>query len=519
MIRKLLALLVFLVVPGVAHADWYEASTTHFVVYSDDKPETVRQFATNLERFDRALRFLCNLGDDTPGKANRVTIFIVGDVATISHLAHNSGAAGFYEPRAGGSVAFVPKQGANTDAWPEQFKEMELTPQQILLHEYTHHFLLSLSPNTVFPMWFSEGYAEFFASTEFEADGSVVYGRPPKYRTMDLFGENKLSVARMLTTDPASLTGEQRYLLYGRGWLLTHYLLLGGMRDEQWPAYFSALTQGKTWAEAAQAFGDLQKLDSELWQYKRMDFGARRIPASAMPVGQVTLRPLTLAEVATISVRIRSKAGTSSKNAPEIYADAKVATAPYPNDPAAQRVLVEAAFDASDFAGAEAAADRLIAADPNNVDGLLYKARSQMAVAQKAKDHTPATWLAIRRIVAAANRADTENPLPLWLYYETYDQPGLPIPKGAKDGLYYALQLAPQDKALRFEAATQHLRDGELAPARLMLQNLALDPHSVETGKLAAKMVADIDAGHPDEAIAEIEKDRQAHEQEGKKKQ
>jgi hypothetical protein len=55
MMRLFFLLVLALAFPGVAHADWYEASTMHFVAYSHDKPETVRQFATNLERFDKAL--------------------------------------------------------------------------------------------------------------------------------------------------------------------------------------------------------------------------------------------------------------------------------------------------------------------------------------------------------------------------------------------------------------------------------------------------------------------------------
>ncbi len=505
MIRKLFALLVFLGIPNVAHAEWYEASTTHFVVYSEDKPETVRQFATNLERFDKALRFLRNVSDYPVGKANRVTIFIVGNVGQISRLAHDQSAAGFYEPRAGNSVAFVPRD-VGYDWTPDEYKDMVLTPQQILLHEYTHHFLLSLSPDTAYPLWFTEGYAEFFAPSVFEPDGAVVVGRPPQYRSDSVFSGNALSVTKMLTADPTTLTADQRYLLYGRGWLLTHYLFLGGKRDGQLGAYFRALTDGKPAAEAAQAFGDLQQLDSELWSYKRSDFAAERVPAAELPIGEVELRKLSPAENATMAVRIRSNAGVRPGEAQNVYTAAKTACAPYPNDPAAQRVLVEAAFDAQDYPAAEAAADRLLALDPKNVDALIYKARVHMALAVKAKDNTPETWTGIRRLIAAANRADTENPQPLWLYFQSYATPGLPVPRAAKDGLYYAYVLAPQDRSLRFAAADAHLHDGEIKPARAMLLTLALDAHTGDLGKLAAKMVADIDAGHPEAAIAEIEK-------------
>ena len=39
-----------------AQAEWREATSKHFVIYSEDSEKSVREFATRLERFDAALR-------------------------------------------------------------------------------------------------------------------------------------------------------------------------------------------------------------------------------------------------------------------------------------------------------------------------------------------------------------------------------------------------------------------------------------------------------------------------------
>ncbi|MBV9521849.1 MAG: hypothetical protein JO010_03600, partial [Alphaproteobacteria bacterium] len=407
MFRKLL-LAAALLVPGVAHADWYEASTAHFVVYSNDKPETVQQYATNLERFDKALHFLRSLPDTPVAKVNRVTVYIVDNIAAIQALSHNDSAAGFYLGRAGDSAAFVPRNAGEkyVDA---DYRDMMLTPQQILLHEYTHHFLLNLSPNVAYPGWFVEGYAEFFATVEFEADGSVIFGHPPQYRAWGMFGETPLPTNRLLIADTLKLSDEEEVALYTRGWLLTHYLFLGGKRDGQLGAYFQALTNGTPPLEAAKVFGDLNRLDSELWAYKRTDFAANRIPASVLPVGTVELRKLGAGEAATMPVQIRIE-GSPARDADSIYAEAQAAAAPYPNDAAAQDVLAGAALHAGQFAAAEAAADRVLAADPNNVDALLVKASARLQAAVKAGDKAPETWGAIRKLIGAANHLDEDNP-------------------------------------------------------------------------------------------------------------
>ncbi|MES2441308.1 MAG: hypothetical protein V4574_00640 [Pseudomonadota bacterium] len=500
MIRKLLGLLLLLAAPGVAHAEWHEASTPHFIVYSDEKPERLKVFATQLVRFDKALRFLRNLPDAPIGDANRVTVFVVGGTGTISRLANDRFVAGFYAGRAGGSVAFVPRRSGDGS-------EHDLSPQAILLHEYTHHFLLSLSEEAAYPGWFVEGYAEFFAASSFEADGAFFFGRPPLYRAQGLLGHgNLLPMNKLLNSDALKLNDEQREGLYGRGWLLTHYLFLGGKREGQLGAYLNALNAGTPPLDAAKVFGDLRTLDKELDRYLLGRLSARRIDPRVLAIGEISVRKLRPAEADTMAVRIRSKSGVNQKIAPDVYAAARKACAPYPNDPAAQRVLTEAAYDARDFAGAEAAADRILAAEPRSVDALLYKAWAKAGIAEKAGDRSAPTWTAIRKLIATANRIDPENPEPLWYYFQAYERAGVTPPKLARDGLYYAFQLAPQDPGLRFAAARSYLQDGNAAKARALLTTLAWDPHRGGIAAVAAKLIAEIDAGHADTALRDLEK-------------
>ncbi len=499
MLRTLLMVAVFLI-PGIARAHWYEAGTSHFRVYSDEFPERLKAFATNLERFDRMLRFVRNVPEDPVGSANRVTVYVVSSQSAIERLIGTSGVAGFYVPRAGDSVAFVPQSSGSRD-------EMDLSPQAILLHEYSHHFLLSASPDAAFPGWFVEGYAEFFAPATFARDGGVTIGNPPMYRSYGLSIGNSMPLEKLLTADTRKLTTVQLDALYGRGWLLMHYFYLSGKRDGQLTNYLVALNTGKSPLEAGKAFGDLHGFDRELETYMSHLLPTRVIAASALPIGPVTLRRLTDGEDATMDVRIRSERGVDKKTAPLVYADAQKAAAPFANDRGAQIELAEAAFDAEDYAATETAAARALAADPKSVDALLYQARAKMAEAEKAKDTSAATWSAIRRLITAANRLDTENPLPLILYYRSFVQSGAPVPKAAKDGLYYAYVLAPQDRGLRFEAATAYLQDGDARNARSLLAPLAYDPHAGERAKLAATLVAEIDAGHPDAALADLAKE------------
>ena len=54
--RILALLLAILAWAGPASAEWRQAQTSHFVIYSEDSEEGLRDFAARLERFDAAMR-------------------------------------------------------------------------------------------------------------------------------------------------------------------------------------------------------------------------------------------------------------------------------------------------------------------------------------------------------------------------------------------------------------------------------------------------------------------------------
>src|SRR5205085_1128077 len=92
-----------------AQAAWYRASTRHFLIYSEQKPDTLRQFAEELERFDSAVRFVRAMDDLPLSPGNRLTIFVLKHADPIQKMLHDGNQLylGFYRGRAGGSVAFV----------------------------------------------------------------------------------------------------------------------------------------------------------------------------------------------------------------------------------------------------------------------------------------------------------------------------------------------------------------------------------------------------------------------------
>ena len=488
---KLAWMFLLLCAPAAAQAQWREASSKHFLVYSEGSASSLQDFATKLERFDKAMRLRLGFRDDDLGPGNRVTVFVVDDMAAVQRLARarGSGVAGFYSGRAGGSIAVVPRAsgagGLN-----------DLDPAIILLHEYSHHMMLQ-SAAAAYPAWFREGFAEFYSTARFEKDGSIGFGAAANHRASSLVGMAPLPLELLFDPTRRKLTQEEWVAtIYGRGWLLTHYLTFERKRSGQLTAYLNAVNSGKGSLEAARAtFGDLKVLDRELKTYlTRRTIPYLPMKAELLTIQPVTIRTLRPGETAIMDLRIRSQVGVTKDDAARVARAMRKAAAAWPSDPAVQAALAEAEFDAGDLDAADSAAARAIAADPKNINGLIYRAKVAFERAKASPADGEAAWKAVRRLIGQANRADPDDPEPLILYYQSFAAQGVAPTALAVDGLLQAFALAPQDGGLRMNTARQLLVDGKAAQARRALAPIAYDPHGGAFGQAVAAIIAKLDS-------------------------
>lgn len=501
--RRALLVGVSLLVSTAAQAEWIEASSKHFVVYADDTPANVKAYTTKLERYDQAMKIMRNVPEDNRGPSARVTVFQLADQDAIQNLYGRGGdnVGGFYEPRASGPVAFVPRHsGGNGEAW-------RLRADRVLLHEYAHHFMYADWPSAIFPRWFSEGFAEYNSTAIFNPDGSVTFGAPPTDRAWGVADINSMPLARMLDPALSNLSNQETYALYSRGWALTHYLTQDPEKRRMLAEYIAAINAGKSAEDASKALGNIGALDFKLVSYvKSPRFQSQVIAANRLTVGDVAVRALTPGEAATMAARIRSARGVDTSAAQRVVAMARTAAAPFPTDAAAQNVLAEAEYDAGNYAAAADAADRALAADPHSVHAMLYKGMALQGAAVKDKATDAARWQAVRRWYIAANRTATEDPEPLILYYDSFTPAGQVPTASAANGLLYAAALAPYDLDLKRQAGRVYLQQDKPAEARRMLAMVAYNPHGGEAATKMRDVLAVLDKDGSKAALVMMDK-------------
>mgnify|MGYP002780639825 CR=1 FL=1 len=487
---RLLALVLPLFVAAPAQAVWRVAQSEHFVIYSENKPETLARFATDLERFDAAIRYMRGLKPAADGPNNRLTIFQVPHMLAVQRMAQSKSRtlAGFYQGRAGQSYAFVPRRGESSGS------RRDLSAETILLHEYAHHFMYR-NYRSAFPLWFSEGWAEFNAAARSVANGAVDLGLPAQHRAHGLYAGD-LPIETLLTTDGRGLSPLSLDLLYGRGWLLTHYLHFARAREGQLARYLAAINEGRSSLDAAKAaFGDLTVLDRELDAYRKAGLSYLRIPAAKIAVQPVRVSELSPGAQALMPVHMQSRRGVDDEEAKKVVRQARAAAAPYPNDPFAQLALAEAEIDAGEYDAADRAADTVLAADPASVPALIFKGRVAMHRLKEAKSADPEAWKQARRWFTRANRADPNAPEPLMWFYESFNREGVKPTANAVTGLEAAAALAPEDDMLRINLAYQYLADGRAKDARATLAPAAFNPHGGPLAEAARRVIAALDLG------------------------
>lgn len=497
MMKRLILAAAALLTSTASTAAWHEASSKHFIVYSDEDPERLRAFATKLERYDKALRYRLPADEQPVGDANRLAVYVVSNIDAVQRLigGGRSDVAGFYVGSASGSFAFVPRRTVAG--------KYDLNADTIFFHEYAHHFMLA-NFSGAFPAWFTEGFAEFNSTARVEEDGGVGLGIPASHRAYGAMNMGRLPLAKMLGGTYGKLSGEETESLYGRGWLLTHYLTFAPDRSTQLATYLRLIDEGKPAGEAATtAFGDLKALDRELDRYVRQRrLSYRKIDAKALPIGPVAVRALRPGEAAFMPVRMRSVRGVNAKTAAALVPLARRAAAGHAADPAVQGWLAEVELDAGNLDQAIAAADRALAVDPKNGQALVYKGRAKMARAVRDKRVDAGTWRDVRRWFVEASRADTEAAEPKMLYHASFAAAGAPPTRNAVEALVFAQQLVPQDANLRMQVVRQHLVDGKLADARRLLGPVAYSPHGGPGRDAAAAIMAKLTAADTKGALA-----------------
>ncbi|WP_308364650.1 MULTISPECIES: DUF1570 domain-containing protein [unclassified Microbulbifer] len=273
--------------PLATAGDWREYRSDYFTVYSDASEKRVSNLLRDMERFRQAILFVTR--QENTLENQRLQVFYFKSSRQFKKFTRKDNIAGFYTDTWDGPLIFA---RANAGGFSDG---------GVAFHEYVHH-LMRERGQSIYPKWYSEGFAEFLASARLTKDG-VWIGEVPKWRLYAFSGKGAgsrpLPLREILKPDTENYSPLYANSYYAGAWLLTHYLQFGAgyagkSYDKETSNYFHALKNGEDPLKAFEEhYGkSLDEMQAELNRYARGQLRSRKVTIPEYE-GDIQTRKLT----------------------------------------------------------------------------------------------------------------------------------------------------------------------------------------------------------------------------------
>ena len=136
---------------------------------------------------------------------------------------------------------------------------------------------------------------------------------------------------------------------------------------------------------------------------------------------------------------------------------------------------------------------------------MLYKGRAMLRQNIKLDVSDVARWKEARSWIVKANRADVNDPMPLFTYYQSFRQQGLQPNPSALQGLASAYQMVPEDREVRMTYAISLAAEKKFAPAIRLVETVAFDPHNGPGSAEARSMLKRLHAAQDGKADGDVD--------------
>ncbi|MGH9734544.1 MAG: DUF1570 domain-containing protein [Candidatus Acidiferrales bacterium] len=343
---------------GARHDDWVEVRSPNFVVISNAGEKQARKTALQFEEIRQVFRQSLKVASGHPSPL--ITVIAAKDENTMKQLLPedyvkgHARHAGYFV--GGMNIYFaVVELGDGTEDY------------ETFYHEYYHSLTVPYFPNL--PLWVAEGLAEFYGHTQIDGK-SVGMGQADSNLVAELQREPLIPLNVLFKIDRSSPyynENQKTSIFYAESWALTHYLMLGDRSAHRaaFATYLTALDQGKSQDEAAaESFGDLKKLQSNLSNYLRSAaFYYMKMPFTAeISDSDLKARPISEAEAEAYEggfEAIRRHPDDAKRLLDEaLAADSKL--------PQVYEFMAISDYIGGDHAGALAAVSKAVDLDPDN---------------------------------------------------------------------------------------------------------------------------------------------------------
>jgi hypothetical protein len=340
---------------------WLRAESQHFVVLSDTREEDVAALLDNLEKLDRMLRAFTQIAGKPALPEPKLALVYSAGPRDINEVddARPADAVGLYVSCTAGVQGFLVQQERVPSLGDAQLDMAPLNATLSAVFEaYARHFLYRHTDIHV-PVWFIEGFAQYFSTVRF-SDRQMVIGRlPPTMGEYQRFLEEGTAysleydhVLRNDLADAHSLIGPPGVKLEFRAkaWLLTHYMMSSEGNRRRLSRYLALVGEGASPTAAFEhAFGiKVDDLSHVMWRYGLSKLQVVRTAPQDLPAARVSFRRLPLAAGEFVLADAALKACPSPQAGASLLKKVSALAARFPGDTQAGLTLSRAQIDWGD---------------------------------------------------------------------------------------------------------------------------------------------------------------------------
>lgn len=392
------------VIDGQQNAsDWFRAESPHFIVYSDTKRAHVGELLNKLERFDHLLRIYTK-GSTISENSPKLTLYYQSNIKDLDEIDKNqpSYAIGLYNSCELGVQAFSSHMYYRANADIALEKQPENEGLSYIFEAYARHFLYRHTDIRE-PIWYIDGFAQYFANTRF-SDTETVLGIPPQSirdYLMYISGGNtyySLNYKDILLGNntkghnAAGVAGVQLEF-QARSWALTHYILSSTENIQRFRNYNSLVAQSMEPTKAFErAFGyKVSKLSNHLWKYKRKSAEGLKLNLTAGSTNDITFNSLPKSADTLLLADAALKTCPSPKVGASLLQKINGEAKKHPHSDFAQTILSRAqihwgnAQDALPYLSSKAKGD--------NFDAFYLLGLAQLRLAEQSQSDAQKTYL------------------------------------------------------------------------------------------------------------------------------
>jgi len=334
----LLLLSIFQARAWAGNPQWVQVHSPNFTVYTDAGEKRGREVALHFEQMRAVFGTLFQKAKVSSSQPMYILAFRNNkEFRTVCPIwkGKAENLAGFFQQ--GNGVTYIALDLSTKETW------------QVVFHEYGH-FLLNSNCSDM-PLWFDEGFAQFFETIKVEGK-DFVFGNIPQGTAEALQQYSWLPIDQLFSVShdsPFYNEGNRQSIFYAESWLaFAHYWFFSPMQ-KQMVEYLSIEGPGVPPKEAIQrAFGmDSKALDKDLQTFYRT--GRLHTYRNPLPAGldnvQMTVTPVdeidARVRVAELKLQMRDHQAEAVQEFGEILKQK-------PDDPVALRRLAYAALQKGD---------------------------------------------------------------------------------------------------------------------------------------------------------------------------